>query len=175
MMRAVGKNGVGNLEFNRYSPSSYTAYEMWSRLAPEGTYRNVPLSAMAGLLPQNLLAKANSILLQASASGIRSYFVANINRVDTPTSAVDQQPYIVEFDHDALSTYGGFLDHPDWLGRTSKQSQDFFNHIAASGTGACYPLSEMPTSDSGSLDDLRVSSQCAAFRNAFSALQVSKK
>ena len=148
---------------------------MWSGLAPEGTYRNVPLSAMSGLLPQSLLAKANSILLLASGSGNRSWFVANINRVDTRVSAIDQQPYVVEFDHNALSAHGGFIDHGNWSGRTTKQSQDFFNHIAASGTGTCYPLPEMPTIASGLLDDLQTSSQHAAFGNAFSALQVSKK
>lgn len=130
---------------------------------------------MSGLLPQSLLAKANSILLLASGSGNRSFFVANINRVDTRASAIDQQPYIVEFDHDALSAHGGFINHGNWPGRTTTQSQDFFNHVAASGTGAYYPLPEMPTIASGSLDDLQISSQHAAYGNAFSALQISKK
>jgi hypothetical protein len=102
-----------------------------------------------------------------------SVFVANINRVDMPASAVDQQPYIIAFDHVASAASGGFLHHGNWLNRTDYPGRGFFDLISASGITTYYPLSEMPTAASGLLDDLKTDSQRAAFWNTFSALQES--
>jgi hypothetical protein len=91
--------------------------------------------------------------------------------VDIPASAVDQEPYILAFDHSASSASGGFVHHGNWTGRTTLPGEEFFNAIAASGIQAHYPLQAMPTAGSGQIDDLTVDSQKQAFWIALSALR----
>jgi hypothetical protein len=85
----------------------------------------------------------------ASASANVSVFVANINRVDKPASALDQEPFIAVFDHSAYAASGGFVHHGDWPRRTTLPGKQFFDGISASGIQAYYPLAEMPTASSG--------------------------
>lgn len=107
----------------------------------------------------------------ASGSLPASVFVANLNRVDKPASAIYQEPYILAFDHSASAANGGFVHHGDWQGRTTHPDEGFFAAIAASGIQAHYPLQEMPTAGSGYIDDVAVDSQKAAFWTALSALR----
>jgi hypothetical protein len=128
------------------------------------------------MVPQNLLAKINSVVAMASASGGSQYsvFVVNLNRVDPPASAIDQQPYIAVFDHSASAASGGFLHHGTWPGRTDLPGQYFFDAIAASGITAYVPMGQMPAAPSGLLSDLSQSSQGAAFNAALMGLQNSR-
>ncbi len=158
------------MKFTRYDPS-YDSYPRWQALSTEGSFHVVAPSAVAGLLPNGLIAKSNSILVMASGSANVSVFVANINRVDMPASAIDQQPYIVAFDHSASAASGGFIDHGDWANRTDRPGSDFFKLISASGIAAYYPLATMPSAASGPLDELHIDSQKSAFWKTLSALQ----
>jgi hypothetical protein len=109
----------------------------------------------------------------ASGSPQASVFVTNLNRVDIPDSAVDQQPYIITFSHNDSTASGGFVHHGDWAGRTDKPGRSFFDAISASGIQAYYPLKEMPITASGCLADLEVDSQKEAFWKALSLLEES--
>ena len=123
------------------------------------------------ILPEGLLSKTNSVFAMASGSPSATVFMANLNRVDTSASAIDQEPYIVVFDHDDSAASGGFVHHGPWEGRTTSPDEGFFAAITASGIQAHYPLQEMPTASSGNIDDLCVDSQGAAWWTALSSLQ----
>lgn len=55
------------------------------------------------------------------------------------------------------------MQHGNWSGRTTEPPPGFWPQVQASGIGHVYPLLEMPTSPSGSIHDLAVGSQQAAF------------
>ena len=158
------------MKFSR-DDTTYDSYSRWKRISEEGTWHIVPPSKLSGLIPDDLLNKANSVMIMSSASPQGSVFVANINRVDRPASAIDQEPYSAVFDHGASTASGGFVHHGNWTGRTDKPGPGFFSAIAASGIDVYYPLKEMPTSGSGLLKELRVDSQIKAFWNSLSALK----
>jgi len=162
------------MEFSRHDPT-YGAYDSWRNLCQEGIWKTVAPSTLNGLIPDSLLSKANSVLVMASGSLLVSVFVTNINRLDAPASAIDQEPYIAAFDHSASAASGGFVHHGQWLNRTTRPDKSFFDAIAASGIQAYYPLAEMPTVASGHLGDLKIDSQNAAFWAAFSSLRGSSK
>lgn len=157
------------MKFSRYNPP-YSSYIRWKQVNPEGSWHIVSPSALSGLIPHTLLSKANSVLVMASASPQVSAFVANINRIDRPARAVDQEPYIAVFDHTESSASGGFIHHGNWQGRTHRPEPDFFDAISASGITVHYPLKELPESGSGLLNDLDVDSQNEAFWAALSGI-----
>ena len=157
------------MKFTRYD-LPYDSYNKWKETCPEGSYRTVAPDLLENLLPHDLLSKTNSVVVMASGSPHASAFVANLNRVDVPDHAVDQQPYIVTYSHDDSSASGGFIHHGNWPGRTERPGKQFFDGISASGIQAFYPLSQMPISASGNLADLEVDSQKEAFWNSLSLL-----
>jgi hypothetical protein len=71
-----------------------------------------------------------------SGSPYTSTFIANLHRVDAPAKTIDQEPYIVAFDHAASTASAGFVHHGEWQRRTTLPDQAFFDAIAASGTQA---------------------------------------
>ena len=134
--------------------SPYSEYERLSAMCPEGTWNVVSPDRLAGIIPDSLLNKVNSVVLMASASANVTVFVANMNRVDMPASAVDQDPCILAFDHSASAASGGFVHHGSWPDRTTPMTRELMALISASGIQTQYPLKTMPTAGSGYLDDL---------------------
>jgi hypothetical protein len=159
------------MKFNRCD-RPYEEYATWSGICPEGSYKTVSPDRFEGLLPEELLSKTHSVLVIASGSPQASVFVANLNRVDSAASAVDQEPYIVAFNHAASAASGGFVHHGNWSGRTTLPGETFFAAITASGIQAYYPLQEMPIAGSGSIDDLDIDSQKEAFWICVKSLDV---
>jgi len=157
------------VEFSRLDPS-YGEYERLSAMCPEDMYNVVSPDRLTGIVPDSLLNKVNGVVLMNSASADVTVFVANMNRVDMPASAVDQEPYIAVFDHNQSSASGGVVHHGNWPERTTYPDQKFFDAIAASGIQARYPLATVPTAGSGLLRDLEGHPQASAFWAAFSAL-----
>jgi hypothetical protein len=163
------------MKFSRQDPS-YGTYDKWREICPEGPWKNVSPDVLHAIIPASLLlSKTNSVLIMASGSATSSVFVANMNRVDAPASAIDQEPYIAVFDHSASAASGGFVHHGDWPNRTTLPGEGFFDGISASGIQAYYPLAQMPTAGSGHLNELKVDSQNAAFWTALSELRNSGK
>ncbi len=154
---------------------SYESRKQWGHLCPEDVWRNIEVGKLNGLLPSDLLAKSNSVFVMCSGSPQATAYVANLNRVDFSDQAIDQEPYIIIFDHVQSTASGGFVHHGNWDRRTIKPGAGFFDAVSASGIQAHYPLAEIPTSSSGYMKDLQVSSQKDAFWNAFSLLRESNK
>jgi hypothetical protein len=160
------------MKFSRYD-RPYSDYSSWASLCAEGTWRRTTPDVLPNSFPKALLGKTNSVLLMAAGSGLASVFVVNLNRVDFSASAVDQEPYIAVFDHSAPSASGGFVHHGSWVGRTDVPDSAFFDAVSASGIQAYYPLSQMPMSASGQLEELPISSQKEAFWTALRLLRTS--
>ena len=170
-VKTINKN-----KFSRHDPASYDEVEKWRSICPEGEYRVVAPEKLSGLLPNDLLQKINSALVIASASASppATVFLANTNRIDRPTSSIDQEPYLAVFFHSASAASGGFVHHGGWSGRTTKMKKDFFEAIHASGIDVRYPLKEMPPSDAGPIDKLTVDSHHQAYWTAVYKYQKAK-
>jgi hypothetical protein len=159
------------MKFSRQDPP-YDTYEKRHDICQEGTWIKVSPDKLNEIVPASpLLAKANSVFVMASASASISVFVANINRVDFPASAIDQEPYVAVFDHSTTAASGGFVHHGGWPQRTTLPGKGFFDGLSASGIQAYYPIAEMPLATSGYLNELKVDSQNGAFWAALSALK----
>jgi hypothetical protein len=140
----------------------------WEGICPPGEYRvfsgSAVSSVLAGVLPEALIGKYNSVFISGSATldGI-VYFMANGNRVDVSGSAIDQMPFGLAFVGNSISGSGCLIQHGNWVNRTTKQPRGFWDQIKNSGIDSYYPLSELPSESAGKLSDLKIDSQNIAF------------
>jgi len=144
----------------------------WEKICPVNEYRILKPKDFPKVLPQSLTDKYDSIFIMASGSadGI-AYYMANGNRVDFNDNAVDQQPFGLAFIGPDTIPSGSLIQHGDWEDRTTNPPDEFWEYITCSGIGNCYPLSELPTSESGSIEDLNISSQKDAFNDLVKVLK----
>lgn len=108
------------MRFRPYD-QTYQAYTRWHSLCTKDSYQIIESKSLSGLLPEALLNKSSSVLLMEKETSESSIFVANINRIDINTSGsqIDQQPYIVAFNHSGSKCLGGFIEHGNWTNRTT--------------------------------------------------------
>lgn len=151
---------------------SQERYTEWADLCPVNEYRVISPAALPGIVPAGLLAKTNSVLVMGSASphGV-VYYMANLNRVDLPAQAIDQQPFGLAFVGTSPAGSACLVQHGNWPGRTSHPTADFWAEVHASRLSAYYPLAELPAIPSGPLSSLLPSSQGSAFRTVVAQLQ----
>jgi hypothetical protein len=146
------------------------AFTELESLCPPGEYRVISPDIMpVGILSSGLLAKTHSILVMSSGvSNGRIYFMFNSNRIDR--TDIDQMPYGIAFDGMETIPSGVLIQHGSYdKGRTAPIPSDFYSYITASGL---YPLSEMPSSSSGFISDLKIKSQEEAFKTLVNAIYV---
>ena len=141
------------MKFSTYG-GSYAEYEAWRGICPEGHWKRLSPSALRGRLPDDLLDKTNAVFVLSSASPSVSAFVVNINRVEPSASAIDQEAYVITFNHSASAAEGYFVHHGQWPWRTVQPGSSFFAAVGASGVERHYPYQHMPPGSSGVLSDL---------------------
>lgn len=140
----------------------------WIKICPPDEYRVYDRAQftqfLSPIIPTPLLQKYDSVLIAGSAadSGV-VYYMANGNRVDNKAGAVDQMPLGLVFIDDNIAGSGCLIQHGNWVGRTTYPPSDFWNYVSASGIQNYYPLSELPDEPTGSLGQLKIDSQSAAF------------
>ena len=146
--------------------------EDWEKICPVNEYRILKPADFPNILPNSLVDKYDSIFIMASGSnnGV-AYYMANGNRVDFNDNAIDQQPFGLAFIGDETIPSGSLIQHGDWEDRTTEPPDEFWNHISCSGIGTCYPLSELPSTESGSIEDLNINSQKDAFNDLVKSLK----
>jgi hypothetical protein len=138
--------------------------EDWEKVCPIGEYRVVPPQGLSGLMPAGLLAKADSILVVASGSPRgKVMYMANVNRVDAKASGVDQTPMAVVFFGTTPAMSGCFAQHGSWSRRTTREPPEFWEALASGNLGQCYPINHLPVKMAGTISELNVPSQHAAF------------
>jgi hypothetical protein len=160
------------MKFNRFD-LPYSEYDHLRGVCSEGSWMFVPAGEFFGILPNGLINQTRDafILCSGSSNNNFSVFLVNLNRVDIPAQAIDQEPYIVVFDHVTKSGIGGFIHHGQWPGRTTYPGTDFFDMVLSSGVSQHYPYLEAPIMTSGTLNELLIDSQNQAFWVAFSSLK----
>ena len=141
------------MKFSTYA-GTYADYQEWREICAEGHWKRLSPSALRGRLPDDLLDKTNAAFVLSSASPAVSAFVVNINRVEPSASAIDQEAYVITFDHSASAVEGYFVHHGLWPGRTIRPGSSFFEAVTASGIEHYYPYQHMPPGSSGVLSDL---------------------
>jgi len=155
------------MNFNWFDTSQIDR-EKWDEMCPPGRYVVIEPKELRNLIPTFptvLLDNSDSVLILASGgpAGV-AYCMANINRVDNKSREIDQHPFGLAFIGDEPLPSGCFVQHGNWPGRSISPPADFWNHVQASGLGTCYPVTEIPIMTSGSIDDLKISSQQDAFK-----------
>jgi len=144
----------------------------WEALCPPGEFRVCSYTVLSGLLSDTLISQYNSVLIMASGTSSGNIIImANGNRVDYRDRAIDQMPLGIAFIGDGPIPSGCLLQHGDWYNRTTKPPTEFWDLIKVSGTSSYYPLSELPSTLSGKLADLKINSQHAAFRKLVEVLK----
>jgi hypothetical protein len=144
----------------------------WEEICPAGEYRILSGKVLAGILPESLISKFNSVFIMASGTESGNvYYMANGNRVDFGDNAVDQMPFGLAFVGNSPIASGCIIEHGDWENRTTAPPNEFWLQINASGISTFYPLSERPNEPSGKITDLKIDSQHNAFRNIVDALK----
>ncbi|MBU0479124.1 hypothetical protein KKC91_11225 [bacterium] len=152
------------MDFYPYS-LVYDIHQDFISLCPLNEYRVTAPNSLSKWLPSSLLNKCNNVVVMASGSQLHnSVFVANCSRLDG--TELDQNPYIIWFDHHNHTTTGGFIHHGGWQRRTVPLEPAFLSAIESSGIMAYYPYSEFPVATAGNLADLKVASHRDAFWNS---------
>ena len=139
--------------------------EPWESICPSNEYRVIKPDDLPPVVPCALVDKADSILVVASGteSGTVIY-MANLHRVDKNDYSIDQEPFGIAFLGNDTTTSGCLIHHVKWDDRTTKPPKDFWNYVTASGIGNCYPISELPKSKGGKIEELGIGSQEGAFQ-----------
>ena len=116
-----------------------------------------------GLLPPGLLEKTNTVFLLSSGTADATAYVAGIYRVDPPDDAIDLQPYVLTFDHQASQASGYFVEHGNWPGRSIRPGSSFFDAIETSGIQHHFPYETFPGGSSGVMSDVSAHPEAGAF------------
>lgn len=150
------------MEFSAYD-RPYQEFSLWEGFCPPGEWCRLPASAFSGIFADDLLAKTNGVLLLSSDAGDVVTYVADILRIDVPASAIDQEPFILGFDHSVSSAFGYFIHHGGWDGRSINPGSTFFDAVEASGIDHYYPYSFIPPGKSGPMSDIRAHPEADLF------------
>lgn len=144
----------------------------WQTECPELTYRVVHENH-PDFIPTGLASKFNSSFLAASGCRIeinneyRDIYIGICigNRVDK--GFIDEQPYVSAFDKISNERlFDGYLQHGNWIGRTSPLTPWQLEAITASGILAHLSLERMPEFPSGNLTELSNSSILGSFHSS---------
>jgi hypothetical protein len=98
--------------------------------------------------------------ITSGSAGDRVCVLYNFRRLDR--GSVDEQPLGVFITDGQVAVTGSFVQHGDWLGRTTTVSTAFAARISGSGIGGYYLAHPPAGVSSGSLDQL-VGSDLRAF------------
>jgi len=139
------------MDFSPYSNG--WPLEVWQEICPEFTYSVVDSQYFPDWLPTNFAEKLNSGVY--AASGNTETYVAIFMGFRIDNDEIDEHPYVVAFDKQTGSGYGGFIHNGDWKGRTTRIPEDMERLMNSSGIGVYFNFERKPTSRSGSLIELK--------------------
>src|SRR5262245_44393601 len=163
---AVSRNGgvIRMPQRSSYFDTSSRDRATWEGLCPPGEFRVVQPTSLPGLQPGGLLAKADSGLMVASGTPQGTVvWMAYVHRVDHEASGIDQEPFGIVFHGDTPAQSGVLVHHGSGVERTMPAPPQFWEALAASGIGNCYPFSGLPTATAGPISEPNVPSQHGAF------------
>ena len=120
-------------------------------------------------IPTTLRDKINHGVVMASGTSEGNIIlVCNLCRVDAKDSAIDQQPFALVVDSLGNAPSGMYLQHGDWLDRTTHPPQQFWDAVAESGVGGFFCPLIPQGCESGTLESLPESSHGQAFNEMVS-------
>lgn len=160
-----------------FSPCQFNEehyYEL-QNLCPLNRYKVVNPQQLSASFPSELLNKSVKAVIVGSGSGLSAVYMVNFLRPDQKDYSVDQEPFMVGYYSGAggIGLSAGFIHHGNWLGRTVRAPQDFFNAITGSGIEAYYPYVGVPTKEYGDIVELKPDSHNLAFWNGVKMIRIS--
>ena len=136
-------------------------------------YRVIAQGEIPEFLPDDLTSKFNSAVVACSGSMASLFYCVNGFRVDG--GSIKEHQYTVTFDRNTGDCYAGFIEHPDYDGRTTDVPTEMVNLMTASGINVDYQFTRKPSEPSGSLKDLEAKGLLTGVTNAFHTLEKKKK
>jgi hypothetical protein len=131
----------------------------WEALCPVNDFRVISPRALPTVVPADLLAKADSVLVLASGTACGTvFYMANVHRVDARSQAIDQEPFGFAFVGNSPTVSGCLIHHGRWYDRSATPPQVFWDALAASGIGNCTPFSQLPANAAGHISAVDVTS-----------------
>ncbi len=134
-------------------------------------YKRINTNELPSPIDENgLVKKCNSFILAASGStsGMLYSFVGI--RPDKGNVA-DEHPFVFYYDYiDTTKNFGGIIHHGDWKDRTTPLDSTQIAAMSASGLTASFTYKTIPTTGSGSLDDLRQNGMLEGLSDQFEIL-----
>ena len=127
----------------------------WIELCPPNHYRYVRPDDLPLPIPDDLKRKCNNAVLIASGEvgGSVVYYMANLNRYDTNSCAIDQEPFGFAIISGEVQASGCFIHHGNWEGRTTVLSGELLTNIQ-NQIGRICPIHDIPEESFGQLHEL---------------------
>jgi len=126
--------------------------EKWLEIAPRFSYKVVPPAEFPPWLPSTWLSKCNSATIATSGNEEVDVAIFFGYRVDGLN--LDEHPYICTYNKITDAYESGFIDHADYVGRTTPFPKDVLTAMSLSGIQADIKLHRHPDMPTGTLDDL---------------------
>lgn len=138
--------------------------EKWNEICPPMEYRviNGTDAYTLGIVPSGMT-DINSVAIGASGSTDNTImYFANYFRLDG--REIDQEPYFELYENGSTqSSLYGIFHHADFTGRTETLNNTELAKILASGSTADIQFTAKPSSNSGTLEELRMQGKILGF------------
>lgn len=100
-----------------------------------------------------------AVRIVSGSSSNRAAVLYNFRRVDG--DFIDEHPFCFLIISGSYAVSGSFIDHGDWVGRTTPIPKDFISQIESSSVGSFLGANPPEGKTSGSLDELQGSDTLA--------------
>lgn len=135
-------------------------------VVPSLQWRLIPQRELPSIFPTTFRQRIDSaIVVSTPTSTGGAYLAFSANRVDFKDRSIDIEPFGLIVNSTGVSSYGVFLHHGDWPGRTQPPPAQFWDRVSESGVGDYFWSNPPQGLRHGAIEQLQV-----GHRNAFETL-----
>ncbi|MCC6463120.1 MAG: hypothetical protein IT260_21810 [Saprospiraceae bacterium] len=136
-------------------PSEYTS-EQWGKFIPLNSYDVKQVNQLPEFIQKvGVVQKFNSALTVSSGSADKNFYGIIGYRPDKSNTVIDEHAFVFIEDKKTGQIEGGIIHHAAYEGRTTNLSPEMTQNLNLFGVTTKISILRLPTSFSGSLDDLR--------------------
>ena len=128
-------------------------------------YKFLSQKEIPSVFPETLKQKlSHAILMVDKSTTFNTFLMCNGVRIDSNSSAIDDQPFGIVITSTGASTEGIIIHHGDWLNRTKELTQELKTVLNSTSLADYYPVINPPLENSGHLSELDKTSHLGAFK-----------
>jgi hypothetical protein len=134
--------------------SSEQQFELEAMMLREG-WRVINGSELPSVFPDDFRIKLDSAIVMVEPTDTGGvYLVTNAIRPDFPPRALDQEPFGLIVHSTGAASYGVFVHHGTWEGRTEYPPTGFWDTVTSTGIGDYFLAVPPSGSMQGRMEDL---------------------